>query len=193
MAKTIRSFLAVEIPESNKEKILELINPFKEKSDSFIKWVNRDNLHITLKFIGELNTDHISTSQNDLSERLSSIPSFNIQINRLGVFPNSQKPRIFWLGFDQNKNLEQIVSSIENYLVSLGYEADHKPFSPHLTIGRVRRDVPSGNFAEFTKNFKDLKLEVIPDFKVSHVTLFKSDLTRDGPIYSRLFQLSLAR
>ena len=124
MANTIRSFLAVEIPLSNKEKILKLINSFNEKSGSLIKWVSKDNLHITLKFIGELNTDHISTIQNSLTERLSSVPAFDININGLGVFPNSRKPRIFWLGFDQNKNLERIVSSIENCAVNLGYEAD---------------------------------------------------------------------
>lgn len=192
MANTIRSFLAVEIPLSNKEKILKLINSFNEKSGSLIKWVSKDNLHITLKFIGELNTDHISTIQNSLTERLSSVPAFDIHINGLGVFPNSRKPRIFWLGFDQNKNLERIVLSIENCAVNLGYEADDKPFSPHLTIGRARRDISSGDLIAFTKNFQDHKLEVIPDFKVSYVTLFKSELTREGPLYSQLFRVSLA-
>ena len=191
MANTIRSFLAVEIPLSNKEKILKLINSFNEKSDSLIKWVSKDNLHITLKFIGELNTDHISTIQKSLTERLSSVPAFDMHINGLGVFPNSRKPRIFWLGFDQNKNLERIVSSIENCAVNLGYEADDKPFSPHLTIGRARRDISSGDLISFTKNFQNHKLEVIPDFKVSHVTLFKSELTREGPLYSQLFRVSL--
>lgn len=192
MANTIRSFLAVEIPLSNKEKILKLINSFNEKSGSLIKWVSKDNLHITLKFIGELNTDHISTIQNSLTERLSSVPAFDIHINGLGVFPNSRKPRIFWLGFDQNKNLERIVSSIENCAVNLGYEADDKPFSPHLTIGRARRDISSGDLIAFTKNFQDHKLEVIPDFKVNYVTLFKSELNREGPLYSQLFRVSLA-
>ena len=191
MANTIRSFLAVEIPLSNKEKILKLINSFIEKSDSLIKWVSKDNLYITLKFIGELNTDHISTIQKSLTERLSSVPAFDMHINGLGVFPNSRKPRIFWLGFDQNKNLERIVSSIENCAVNLGYEANDKPFSPHLTIGRARRDISSGDLIAFTKNFQDHKLEVIPDFKVSHVTLFKSELTREGPLYSQLFRVSL--
>lgn len=192
MANTIRSFLAVEIPLSNKEKILKLINSFNEKSGSLIKWVSKDNLHITLKFIGELNTDHISTIQNSLTERLSSVPAFDMHINGLGVFPNSRKPRIFWLGFDQNKNLDRMVSIIENCAVNLGYEANDKPFSPHLTIGRARRDISSSDLISFTKNFQNHKLEVIPDFKVSHVTLFKSELTREGPLYSQLFRVSLA-
>lgn len=192
MANTIRSFLAVEIPLSNKEKILKLINSFNEKSDDLIKWVSKDNLHITLKFIGDLNIDHISTIQNSLAKQFSSVPAFDIHINGLGVFPNRSKPRIFWLGFDHNKNLERIVSIIENCAVNLGYKADDKPFSPHLTIGRVHRDISSGDLNAFTKNFQDHQLEVIPDFKVSHVTLFKSELTREGPLYNHLFRVSLA-
>ena len=85
-----------------------------------------------------------------------------------------------------------MVSIIENCAVNLGYEADDKPFSPHLTIGRARRDISSGDLIAFTKNFQDHKLEVIPGFKVSYVTLFKSELTREGPLYSQLFRVSLA-
>ena len=192
MAKTIRSFMAVEIPESNKVKILEFINRLKDTSGSFVKWVNEDNLHITLKFLGELNTDHISTIYSELTKRLCLIPSFNIQINRLGVFPNSRTPRIFWLGFDHNQNLDQIFSSIENCVVNLGYEADDKPFYPHLTIGRVRHVVSPGDIGEFTKNILNPKMGFSTCFQVNHVTLFKSELTRDGPIYTRLFQVSLS-
>jgi 2'-5' RNA ligase len=193
MAEIIRSFLAVEIPDSNKERIQEFLNPLKVSSKAFIKWVNKENYHITLKFLAELNTDHLSPIRNELEGQLSSIPAFNLQSNRLGVFPNTRNPRIFWLGFEHRINLDRIFNRVENCLVNLGYEKDHLPLFPHLTLGRTKREVCPGQIAEFTQKYLNLKANFIINFQVSHVGFIHSELTRNGPIYSRLFQISLAQ
>lgn len=192
MTQYLRTFLSIDLPESTKNEIISHIQRFKDLTQSKIRWVNRENLHITLKFLGKFDGSHIQPLDILLSDRLKTIPKFNIHIDRMGAFPNFHTPKITWLGFDYPENLSQIYKHIEDCVVKLGYEADDKPFLPHLTLGRVRRDLSNSEIKDIGQTMANVDLNIQAEFIAERVTLFKSDLTREGPIYSKLFEVKLA-
>ncbi|HSL85812.1 MAG TPA: RNA 2',3'-cyclic phosphodiesterase [Bacteroidales bacterium] len=192
MTEFIRSFLAIELPQSNQEEVLDLIRFYRELTPSEIKWVGRENLHITLKFLGRFQKEHIKDLRVCLVSEVEKIPSFPIAIDRLGAFPIIQKPKVIWLGFDRPKDLNLIFSHIEDCVVSLGYEVDDRPFSPHLTLGRIRRDASNNVIKDISQILMNTKFDFRSVFCATKLTLFQSELTKKGPIYSRIFDLELA-
>lgn len=191
MTQLLRSFLAIELPESNKEEIIDHIQRYRELTQSKIKWVTRENLHITLRFLGKFERSHVQQLNILLSSLLKTIPAFNLHIDRMGAFPNNHTPKVIWLGFDYPENLGQVYKHIEDCVVKLGYDPDDRPFSPHLTLGRVRRDLPNIEIRNIGQIIAGAGLNFQSEFIAERVTLFQSELTRDGPIYLRLFDVNL--
>ncbi len=193
MPQSIRSFLAIDLPKSNKEEILEIIERYQKLTKSGIKWVSRENLHITIKFLGEFDPDHTPNLKDCIQANLQKIPKFDLRIDRLGAFPNSSKPKEIWLGFTCPPNLIQIHQYIEDCITQLGYEKDDRSFSPHLTIGRIRRDVSYSGIKEIGQVLSNIHFEFQTEFTAEKVTFFKSELSREGPKYTTLFEVSLSQ
>ena len=192
MTQYLRTFLAIELPDSIKKEILYYIQSYRDLAKSMIKWVNRENLHITLKFLGEFDQSHVQHLNFKLIDHLKSIPIFKIHIDRMGAFPNLHKPKVIWLGLDYPENFDQIYRHIEDSVVRLGYEADDKSFSPHLTLGRVRRDLSISEIKDIGQIMTSANLSFQAEFIAERVTFFQSELTREGPIYTKLFEVNLA-
>ena len=117
--------------------------------NDLIRWVPTQNMHLTLKFLGDTATSHLDFLKQMLAREADSHPQFDLQIGGLGSFPTSRRPRMLWIGIHAPADLVSLQKSIEAGTTRLGYEQEERAFSPHLTIGRVRQNV---NPPETAKN-----------------------------------------
>jgi len=176
--KTIRCFLAVEIPNELKDKIASLA---KELDIKGIKLVEPENIHVTLKFLGDVKEDKI----NNIKERLRTVnfSNFNIKLHGVGVFPNENYIKVVWVGCE-SKELYILAKKINEALAS---EFKREEFTAHATIARVKQKVELHDFLEKHKN------DSFGEFVCTNFVLKQSELSREGPKYTTLasFQFSV--
>lgn len=178
----MRSFIAIEVPEDIRERVATLNSEFRIPNSEFIKWVNKENLHLTLIFLGEVKEDFLEKVKVRLSEITSQKSPFYLSLKGLGAFPNIRNPRVIWIGVKKgDEEIEAIQGEIEKELTKIGYQPEPRKFHPHLTIGRVKSFGANKILSEFFE--KDYQSR---DFLVESVVLFKSTLTPQGPIYEKL-------
>ncbi len=179
-------FVGVPLPESVRATISEYIGRWQSRIPS-IKYVEPENLHITLKFIGEVGDSRVSA----IKERLSDVQthSFTIDAQGLGAFPNASSPRVIWIGIkDGFRELVDLSKRIDGLLAAEGVPRELKPFHPHITVGRVKRYDPE--IARMLS--RDAELE-FGSFTFERFVLFKSTLTPRGPIYEVLSEYEVGK
>jgi 2'-5' RNA ligase len=181
----LRCFIAIEIPESIKKYISELIDTLK-KYNTDIKWVTRENLHITLKFLGNTPEILLPKIRESLINIVLSYKSFYIKIYATGVFPNKKYPRVIWVGIEDLVILNKLKKDIEDSMVLLGYQKEEKEFNPHLTLGRVRSQKGILNLVNELDNFKERDFGYA---NVKSIKLMKSELKPKGAEYSCLYEI----
>src|SRR6266705_5449686 len=133
----IRAFIAVEIDPQVIDKISAAINQLKSRV-SGVRWVNVTNIHLTLKFLGDVEESQINQIGAALEAQLHPFPRFTINAKGLGVFPDLRRPRILWFGLTGNE-LARLTTTVESALLPLGFAPEKRSFTPHLTIGRWRQ------------------------------------------------------
>lgn len=178
----MRTFIAIDLSGEDKEKLTHLQADLR-KSDADVKWVNPENIHLTLKFLGEISEQQVNQVKEALDKITPGFKPFEMSLSGLGAFPKLDYPRVIWIGIEKGKKeTEEIAKKIEDELSKLGFPKEERPFTAHLTIGRVR----SG------KNKEALKEKVLSAHSselsqfVSCITLYQSKLTPNGPIYTPL-------
>lgn len=181
--ETIRAFIAIEIPPEVIKKIAELQDHFKVLNLD-AAWVKPANIHLTLKFLGEVDPKLLSQVKETILNSLSSTAKFSISLGAIGVFPNIKQPRILWVGVEDNhKQLEPLKTTIDKGLEPLGFEIDRKRFSPHLTLGRIKSPKGKDRLRKQVQSSQRLDAGAI---EVSSVKLMQSQLTPRGSIYTVL-------
>ncbi len=184
----IRSFLAIEIPEDILRKI-EKVQKDLKSSNADIKWVDPENIHITLKFFGNIEDSKIEPIIKTADKIIESYSPFSIKVRGVGSFPNLKTPRVIWIGvIDERGILSKFQDQLEKAFERLGFEAEKRPFHPHLTLGRMRSFKEKGDLIKRLERFQG---DDFGEFKVEKVVLFKSELTRQGPIYTALEEVRL--
>ncbi len=186
-----RTFIAVKIPAEVKLKeLLELLRV--DLREEKIRWVNPEILHITLSFIGDTTEEQANYISKQLEEIGSGYSSMELHFKELGVFPNLRKPRVFWIGMERNELLENLQGEIEVMLRNYGINRDNKPFSPHLTIARIKWIDDIDKLKYWLKKYEG---ETIQKTKIGEVIYYESKLTANGPIYNSIkkFPLEMAR
>ena len=182
MPETMRSFLAFDIENEAIRKKLARVQRLLAQTGADLKLVDPQNIHITIRFLGDINPNIAEKIYEEMQK--TQFTPFNVQIKGLGAFPDMRYPRVIWTGITEGADqLKRVFSQLEPSLHSLGFAPDHKGFSPHLTIARVRSGRNKAQLANFaTKNtnydFGSIKAECL--------RLKRSDLTPRGPIYSTL-------
>lgn len=179
----IRSFLAIEFPESLKEIIADYLKDLKQVP-SKIKWVSPGQSHLTLKFFGSISEELVEKISRTLLKALIECPWIQLSLKGIGAFPNLFRPRVIWAGLKgETEILQEVYQSIEQALVPLGIPKEDRPFHPHLTLGRNKlKEVNEPLYRLMTQWSKG---ESKP-FVVKEVTLFRSDLKPTGPVYTQL-------
>jgi 2'-5' RNA ligase len=182
---TIRAFIAVEIDSQTGQKISELISILK-KSNADVKWITDGQMHLTLKFLGNIDKDKVRGISEAISDISDNFNSFKIAFSKIGAFPSLNHPAVIWLGIDKGaESLKTLNEKIETALEKLGFEREKREFKPHLTLGRVRSDK---NMPGFTKLLKETAFYLANDIQINKLTLFQSDLSPKGAIHSIILQ-----
>ena len=188
MSQLIRSFVAIDLPDTLRYQIKEYILSLAALVKG-VRWVNPDNLHLTLKFIGERTSETTEQALLSLTQAASAFSSFQITINGFGGFPNLYRPKVLWLGSvaQPEPALNQLQNKIEAALSEIGIERDTRPFRPHLTLGRIK----------FKEDFSQLRafVEAHPflpvTFTVNSYVMIRSILQKQGAEYRILQKYSL--
>jgi 2'-5' RNA ligase len=149
------------------------------------------NLHLTLKFLGDVSPANVEVLTRLLRAEADSCPSFEIELGGLGSFPSLRSPRVIFIGIQAPAELEALHHGIQSAVVRLGYEPEARPFSPHLTIGRVKQNVTSSEQHRIRHALGELKIDSLGTARVDSVHLYKSDLKPSGPVYTKLYSARL--
>ncbi len=180
MSMTIRSFIAINITETLRAEFSEIISVLK-KSGSDMKWVRPENLHLTLKFLGNVEIQKLEAIKTGLKNALSGNTSFDISFEGIGCFPNFRKPRVIWIGIKAAPDLQNIYRDVENALFPLGIDKEKRSFSPHLTLGRFNSTKRLQVLTDIMTPFRDKKFGAM---RVNKISLMKSELLKEGARYS---------
>jgi 2'-5' RNA ligase len=188
----IRSFIAIELPGELKLALARLQDKLKSGSRAPVKWVGTDSIHLTLKFLGNIDSGIIVRITSVLEEAVRGTHPFSIEVSGLGVFPNIRRVQVVWVGLTGDvEKLGQLQQRIESGLIPLGFAAESRPFTPHLTLGRVRDYVTPVDREGLGQLVTSTAFEAICKMNVDDVHLIRSQLTREGPIYSKITTVAL--
>lgn len=188
MAEKIRAFVAVLISDDLKRKIGIVQEDFKITAPK-VKWVTPDNFHVTMKFLGDIETDQIEQISAKLADAAMSVEPFELELAGVGAFPNNKRPRTVWAGISSGaERLEILARNIDEQLEELGFPKEDRPFRAHVTIGRVREERDAGKLPQMLHEVDAGKFGSI---RVASVALMKSDLRREGPIYTMISEIPL--
>jgi len=187
----VRTFISVEIPEEAKKKFVPLDNLLRNGTLS-LKLVKIENLHLTLKFLGEITKEELKELIETCRIIGETFSPFSLCLKGVGIFPNIKKPRIIWAGVEKGKeNLKEITKLLEEKLEKKGFLAEKREFQGHLTLARVRRAAKGKKFLEnLVEEFKE---EQFCSFPVTKFYLMKSELKKEGPTYTVLKEISLKK
>lgn len=190
----LRAFIAVEIPAPIQEAIHKQTSGLRQAlgADS-VRWVAAGNLHLTLKFLGDISPSSLELLSQMLATEAAQVPGFDIQVGGLGSFPNLKRPRVIWVGLEAPAALETMRRGIEAAAALLGYAGEERPSSPHLTIGRVRQNLSASELQKIRTGLEAAKIGRIGPVQVGAIHLFKSELHPTGSVYSKLFSAPLAQ
>ncbi len=176
MSEKIRSFVAVDTSEQVKTELSRLITELKARTNLNVRWVKPEQMHLTLTFLGAVSQDFIEQAKVQLQDVAKGFKSFPCQLENLGAFPSAQRARVIWTGLKKGKaELKQLQATVSAALAKIGYVPEKRPFSPHLTLGRLRDFAPAEFMLEiaFTSSV----------WEVKEVILYQSNLYPDGPVY----------
>ena len=187
----MRTFIAIELPKQIKEQLAELEEQLKETSAD-VKWVQPENIHLTLKFLGEIDEEKTQKITGIMTAVAKDNPAFTINISSLGAFPKIEYPRVIWVGVDKgDKETKEIAHNLEEKIEKLGIPKEERAFSSHITLGRVRSPTNRGGLVQKLRELTAAVTEKSMEFPVAGITLFKSTLQPAGPIYEALKTASL--
>jgi 2'-5' RNA ligase len=179
----LRCFVAIELPEKLKEEIAVRTEGLR-KSGADAKWIKAENLHLTLKFLGDTPEDMLPAVKDSLEKALNGHEKFRLSLSGAGVFPDRKRPRVVWVGVEDSDRLVALQKDVEVAMAGLGFEAEKRPYSPHLTIGRLksprRRDL-------FLRELDAVSGEEFGKAEVAEISVMKSILKPSGAEHSRLF------
>ena len=190
--ESIRAFIAIGLPAEVKASLARVQDELRRRGLASVKWVAPDSVHLTLKFLGNVEAGKIEPVAAAMSRGAQGVAAFELSLGTPGAFPNLRAPRVICLrlGGDTD-SLSALQRGIERSVAPLGFPPEKRPFSPHLTLGRVR-DRASPNDRRFLgETVSSLDVETSLSFDVESVSLMRSTLTPERAIYDRLASMPL--
>ena len=189
----IRSFIAIELPDELKRELTRLEARLKSGEASGMRWVDPESIHLTLRFLGDIAADRVGEITRAMEEAAQTVPSFRLEVKDLGVFPSLKRVQVAWVGLSgEIDKLVQLQQRIESNLEGLGFAAEERAFTPHLTLGRVRNQASFDERQRLGQLIAGTKFEG-SSLTVDTINLMKSQLTSQGPIYSRISIVQLRK
>ncbi len=192
----IRAFIAIELPAAILQQLGEIEARLKPQlPPDCIRWVKSDSVHLTLKFLGQVPSDQIELITLSLQNALAAQPAFTLEVAGVGCFPDLHRPRVIWVGVKEEAaghQLQHVQRVVENAISPLGYPTEARDFSPHLTLGRLARDVRTPDLKKVGDVIGASTIGTLGRWDVIDVALIKSDLRPTGAVYTVLARAPLA-
>jgi len=190
----VRCFIAVELPDELKKGLTQLQSRLKLGKQSWVKWVDPYSTHLTLKFLGSVAVDRIGEITGAIGEAAQGMSPFYLKIKELGVFPNLRRVQVAWVGVSgEVDKLAHLQQRIESNLACIGFAPESRPFTPHLTLARLRDQASLAERQKFGELIVSTRFEAAYTIEVDAISLMKSQLTREGAIYNRISSIGLKK
>lgn len=190
MSQTIRSFIAFELPDA----VISLLDTVQQELKSLrlkARWVRPANIHLTLKFLGDITVGQIDDIGAAMADAAADCPPLTLAVGGIGFFPGMRRPRVIWLGLGgQIQALLNLQRNLEDRLAALGFAKEKRSFKAHLTLGRMRDAVDAAIIGRAAEQYAELGNQ---QFAADRMILFRSDLQPSGAVYSRLKQVGLGK
>ncbi|MFH1006021.1 MAG: RNA 2',3'-cyclic phosphodiesterase [Candidatus Latescibacterota bacterium] len=184
---TLRSFIAIELPKTLQDILNALFSDLR-REDADVGWVPATNLHLTLKFLGDVERTRFPDLIHGIQQATKGTEPFDLTLTGLGAFPNVRTPKILWIGLGAPHALQRLQENIEEALFRLHFPRDERSFSPHLTIGRVKALRGIGPLISLIQ-----ERSFGPErFMVTRIALTQSTLRSTGAVHTPLEEFALA-
>lgn len=188
----IRAFIAIDLSENILRRLDQISGELKQRvPHDAIRWVPARNIHLTLKFLGDVPTADLESLQKVFQSACENTQSFDLSVTGIGAFPSAHRPRVVWVGVTAPENLTHLVRNIEVSVSRMGYPPEDRPFSPHLTLGRVSRNVSPADLPKIAKVISGYNIGFLGTVHIPAVHLYQSDLSPAGARYTRLLSVAL--
>lgn len=188
----IRAFVAIDLTPEIRQRLDQVTSQLRQGlNDVPIRWVPGSNIHLTLKFLGDVSLNNLEMLQKVLRTEVEGHHPFEISIGGLGAFPTMRHPRVVWVGVEAPSELGSIQHSIDTAMEKLGYTREDRPFSAHLTLGRVSRNATSRDTHLIGEALETTKIGFLGVVQIDAVHLFRSDLRPTGSVYTKIFTAPL--
>ncbi len=184
----VRAFIAVDLPPDLQERLAQVSDELHAQMGNVpVRWVAAGNMHLTLKFLGDVSLNNLDVLRDILRGEAVDREAMVISLGGVGAFPKPRQPRVIWVGIEAPPELESLQRGIDKQVARLGYARDQRPFSPHITLGRVSRNATPGDVRAIGKVLSNAKIGFLGVARLTDVHLYRSDLQLDGAVYTRLF------
>lgn len=188
MTATLRTFIAIDLPDTIIDAIARAQAKMKKYGLS-MRWVKPKNIHLTLKFLGDIDPEQIPPITRCIENSADTHPPFTLSAKGVGVFPGLNRPRVLWTGINGDTDrLKMLQHSLEDQLSETGIDREARPFAGHLTLGRLKGRPDQKKLVSVMKAFAEFETK---PFSVTALTLFESQLTPSGAVYSKLAEVPL--
>jgi len=188
----IRAFIAIELPDVVKDSLSSLRDRLRSAEHRYVKWVAPEGVHLTLKFLGNIAQDRVPPIVGAIAQAAQGVTPFQLQIVGLGAFPNMGRPQVIWVAIKgEVEKLITLQGGVDQALVALGFSPESRPFTPHLTLGRLRERASSAERKEIGELMMATQFEDGPVMEVTEISLIRSTLTPQGAIYNRIASIEL--
>jgi 2'-5' RNA ligase len=184
----MRLFIAVNLTKKERQRVLRAARPLREE-ELPVRWAGEDNLHLTLKFLGEVRPERVPAVEEAMARVGEGTAPFSMVLTGFGAFPTIRRPRVLWVGVDASPALRCLKQDLEWGLTDCGFEAETRAFHPHMTLGRADADDGAGAFRGLDE--KVAAMDFAAKIPVRSIDLMRSVLSKEGARYTRLSSAKL--
>ncbi len=191
MAELIRTFIAIELTPATRRILADAVSDLKGRTEANVRWVNPGNVHLTLKFLGNVDAAVIPSLVESVQAAVGGSGSFRLTLGSLGAFPNPARARVVWVGLEGAVDaLLDLQRRVEHAATAMGLAEEQRPFAPHLTLGRVSNNPPTHR-ASLAAALRRGAAPLAGGFDAEEVVVMRSDLRPTGAVYTPLGRASL--
>ena len=184
----MRCFISISIPDGIKKGMTAIQERLK-KAGADVSWTRPEGMHLTLKFLGEIEEERLKEIGTALSLSVIGIKPFSLDVSGIGTFPDIRRPRVIWIGLKEDgNNMIELQRNVEKELEKLGFAAEKRGFTPHITLGRIRSPKNIERLLNLVDEEKAIDLD---GFEVTNIHLMQSELRPAGAIYTELISVEL--
>lgn len=185
----MRLFIGISIPKKQRTRIARAVRGLRDE-ELPVRWVDPDNFHVTLKFLGEVRRERVSDIEAAMAKVASATKAFTAGVGGFGAFPTMRRPNVLWVGVDASPEFRCMKQDLEWALGSVGFETETRAFHPHVTLGRAERNGGAGAFRDMDRRLAELDFS--DELRIHSIDLMRSQLSREGARYSVVASSKLA-